>query len=785
MESTARLGAKRLLVVAILILGLAITAGVTWRSHAQSNAALADDVEQRSEEIADRLSASLEDSFVGTEAVAKTIDDRWNSPADFAGYWQTRSATFPGDSFTLVVVAVPVADLAGFVEAERTFDPNFEVRFLNEAPAGGRHFLIMRVSDDAATFSGIDISSFANQAEELNEISVGSTRVRSRDIRQPDREPVPDQMELFHRHVANGPDGRSYDAWTGVQVDLAALAAMAFAGQPDGVGFDWTTDISALSERMGLDRSAGVVERPTTFTTRNVTSTLVVRTDGSLTEAGDPLRTMLIGSAISVAAAMITGLGLLFLTLIHRIDRSETEARRDELTGLPNRRWLLEHLADNGDAEVAILFCDLDRFKVVNDSAGHTVGDDLLRQVADRFSTTLAERHPVARFGGDEFIVVVHGSAESVLDQASGLAEELGDALSVPFDLGETEFRSSISIGIASGPTHDKAAIDELVRAADTALVECKRSGRNGFRVYDSSMREIDTGRLVFEQELRAALDRGDLTVHYQPLVDEARKVFSFEALVRWRRDGELMAPGMFLPIVDEIDRMADLGRIVLDVAIAQLAEWTESGAVDESVSLHVNVDPAQLADATFPGYLAAVLTEHQIAARRLVLELTENEWMDIAENTESVLAQLAEQGVGIAIDDFGSGYSSIARVLDIEGLTEIKIDRSIVQRINEGQSQSSFLSGFVKMAAGLDVLLIAEGVETVEEHRALLAAGVSHFQGYLFGRPAASDVVTLEMFSPNDPLTETPWPGTNRLPEPSRPRAAETTGAENGTSPE
>ena len=748
-HSGAARSRKPLAVAVMLLVGLSITVTLAWRAQSQRENAVATDTEARTVAVADELSTAVDDAFSGTAAIAAALGESWPNPADYQGRWDTLMSFFPGNSYATTILAIPQPLLDANVAAEKALNPTFEARFVNADPPPGGHYLMMRTSDNSALLSGIDISSFPDQADELELINIGDVRVTARDVREPELEPAPGQLQLFARHKAVGPDGGTYDAWTGVQLDLAAIITQAVGTQPDAFGVTVWNSRNPTVETRGMERTLGVAESPLTFEYRGVVFTVIGHSDGSLVRSTDPTQVLVVGTVISTIAAALTALGLLFNTLMNRIDLSEAEARHDELTGLPNRRWLLEHLAQHGDNDVALLFCDLDRFKVVNDSAGHTVGDHLLRQVATRFVDTLDGRHQVARFGGDEFIVLCTGEdTAAAAAGAASVAAEITEAIAQPFDLGDADFRSSISIGIAVGRPSDPAAIDELVRAADTALVECKRNGRNGFRMYNPSMREIDTGRLVFEQELRAALDRGELTVHYQPLVNESREVFSYEALVRWRRGDQMVSPAEFLPVVDEIDRMVDLGKIVLDVAIAQLAEWTDSGVHGEEVTLHVNLDPAQLVDDGFPGLVMSLLTANGVSPARLVLELTENELMDIGDRTQRVLRALSSLGVGIAIDDFGTGYSSIARVLDIEGLTEIKIDRSIVQRLAD-PSGRSFLVGFVDMAASLDVTLIAEGVETVDEHRALLEAGVTHFQGFLFGRPEPAELIGLAASSP------------------------------------
>ncbi len=450
----------------------------------------------------------------------------------------------------------------------------------------------------------------------------------------------------------------------------------------------------------------------------------------------------IIGIIAVAFLAMLATVGFVIRNLLERIRQADLEAREDTLTGLKNRRWLHEHLEERAGEPLALLFCDIDRFKVINDSAGHVVGDELLVEVARRLEAAVGADAAISRYGGDEFVVAVSGD-DDLDERAKQLAETILAAMPLPFALSSGPTRVSLSIGVASMA---KAATttDELLREADVALGRSKKHGRGGYRIYDESLKDAEFDRLLLEQQLEQALDDEALTVHYQPIVDTDGRTVSFEALVRWQRDGELVSTGQLLPVVVDLDRMGDLGRIVLDQAIGTFAEATRDVAPDAMpLTLHVNVDASQLVDPEFPTLVSRLLSRHGLPPDRLILELTEGRWTDELDRIGPVLAELSDLGVGMAVDDFGSEYSSPARLLAVDGLTEIKIDRSIIQALSDPRT-TTFATGVVRGMEMMGMTVVAEGVETLEQLRLAREAGMKFFQGYLFARPGPADTVGL-----------------------------------------
>ncbi len=415
----------------------------------------------------------------------------------------------------------------------------------------------------------------------------------------------------------------------------------------------------------------------------------------------------------------------------------EERAYHDALTGLPNRALLLQRVrealdrARAQDRLVAVLFLDLDRFKVVNDSLGHAAGDELLIEVARRLNRVVRDTDTVSRLGGDEFVVVIdiEDKEESVL-----AADRFRREIAEPIILGSESMVVTTSIGIAVSDGSDEPA--DLLRDADTALYRAKETGRDRADEFDDQLRTRAVNRLDMERRLRAALDDegpGAILVHYQPIVELASgRVIGAEALVRLRDDdGLVRRPSEFVDVAEETGLISQLGRSVLSSAARQLTMWDNRG--QSPLSISVNVSPRQLADPRFASLVAAELTAIGLEPERMTLELTESALIDANPVTEKVLAELTDLGVCIGLDDFGTGFSSLAYLKRFP-ITFVKIDRSFVDGLGTEDDDTAIVRAIIALAHSLGLLVTAEGVETATQLRLLQQLGCDRAQGNLLG---------------------------------------------------
>ena len=411
----------------------------------------------------------------------------------------------------------------------------------------------------------------------------------------------------------------------------------------------------------------------------------------------------------------------------------------DPLTDLPNRTLLYDRLtqalawAGRSGADVAVAFLDVDQFKRVNDSLGHPAGDELLRAIGQRLRPHLREGDTLARFAGDEFVVVwpsVSGAEEAEL-----LAGRLTDALIEPFALAlagaSVTVTVTASVGIAVGCAPQTA--EELVLAADAAMYDAKSRGRGRTRVYSAELRAGVDRRLRIEAELREALRNGDFVLHYQPVVDLHRgEVTGVEALVRWMHADGLRPPDAFIPVAEATGLIVPLGTWVLGEACRQGAAWSGQGL---DLLMAVNFSTRQISDPQVIRSISAALTASGLPPGRLLAEVTESTVMEDAELAQVALKQIADLGVGVAIDDFGTGYSSLL-YLKRYPIGALKIDKHFVAGMGVNDDDDAIVTSIIALARAVGAVCIAEGVETREQHAALLALGCDYAQGYLFGRP-------------------------------------------------
>ncbi|MBD3634920.1 MAG: EAL domain-containing protein [Methylophaga sp.] len=385
-----------------------------------------------------------------------------------------------------------------------------------------------------------------------------------------------------------------------------------------------------------------------------------------------------------------------------------------------------------------MLFLDLDRFKTINDTLGHPAGDSLLQQAAKRLKTTLREEDTIGRVGGDEFLILV--SELTTLEDVGHVADKILKALSAPFLVADYELHVSASIGISLYP-RDTDDADALIQYADTALYLAKEQGRNTFRFFSPELDSSVRTRLHLENDLRSAIDKNQLFLQYQPLMDlETGHCSGAEALLRWQHpEHGLISPDDFIPIAEETGLIIPIGEWVLGQACLQARLWQDAGMVDFRVS--VNLSRRQLEQAGLPATLRQILHETGCPPQLLELEITESSTMSHPEQAIVRLNALHEMGIGLALDDYGTGYSSLAYLKRFP-LDRMKIDRSFVEGIPDDSDDVAIVQTTIVMARQLRLKVVAEGVETSAQRAFLKALGCDEIQGYLFAKPmSAGDV--------------------------------------------
>ena len=434
------------------------------------------------------------------------------------------------------------------------------------------------------------------------------------------------------------------------------------------------------------------------------------------------------------------------------------QAFHDSLTGLPNRALFVDRLGHSlarsgrDGRGAAALFMDLDNFKVINDSLGHEMGDELLIEVAERLETCLRPGDTAARLGGDEFAVLLENIAET--DDAVVIADRIAEALSEPFVLGGSEVYISASVGVALGDdSGSTSALEDLLRRADLAMYGAKKKGKASHEVFDPSMNAAAHARLALESDLRRAVDRGEFKLFYQPKIrvasagsgTEEDRIVGVEALIRWEHpDRGLVSPAEFIPVAEETGLIVPIGRWVLEEACRRAVAWRNSGETVEDFVMGVNLSARQFADKGLVGDVSRILRETGLAPGALELEITESVVMDDAPATANIFRGLKALGVRISIDDFGTGYSSLAYLKRFP-VDFLKIDRSFVGNIGrkgESSEDAVIVAGIVSLARDLGLRVVAEGVETAEQLLKVREVGCDLAQGYYFSRPLPEDAV-------------------------------------------
>lgn len=434
--------------------------------------------------------------------------------------------------------------------------------------------------------------------------------------------------------------------------------------------------------------------------------------------------------------------------LIHELElarqREQFHATRDSMTGLPNRIHFVEQLerglalAARQRGQIAVYFLDLDRFKHINDTLGHDVGDALIITMADRLAGISRRSDLVARVGGDEFLMMIQG--DRVESAAAIVAEKILTALSRPFRVDGREYSFTGSVGVALYP-RDGSTAEELIRRADASMYQAKSCGRNAFRLYNRELSAAIERKIALQSRLRGALEAGHLTVHYQPRVDVVRgAIVGCEALARWH-DPELghVSPAEFVPIAEESGEIASMSEWVLETACRQHKTWIE--ADDRPLRLSVNVSARQLFDESIRDVFVGALFRTGLSPSRLEVEVTERVLIDNRDIAASVLDELAEIGIGITLDDYGTGDSSLT-LLQRFPIDTIKIDRSLIRHLPRDRDHVVLVDAILALADKLGRRVVAEGVETREQLEFLRHRGCREMQGFLFSPALAGEAL-------------------------------------------
>jgi diguanylate cyclase (GGDEF)-like protein len=417
-------------------------------------------------------------------------------------------------------------------------------------------------------------------------------------------------------------------------------------------------------------------------------------------------------------------------------------AEHDPLTGLPNRLLLNDRinqaiaLAHRNSGMVAILFLDLDGFKHVNDSLGHSIGDKLLRSVAKRLLTCVRSPDTVSRNGGDEFIIVLQEMEQP--NQAAITASRVLKALANPHNVGGLELHVTASVGVSIYPDDGRDA-ETLIKNADTAMYQAKASGRKTFQFFKPEMNVDAVERQTIERDLRHALENREFALHYQPKVNlRTGAVVGVEALIRWAHPtrGPLL-PSKFIAVAEETGLILPIGTWVLREACMQAKSWKDAGL--SAGTMAVNVSAVQLRDEGFLADLLSVLRDTGMDPHSLELEITESVLMNNIEDSVSILKAVRDIGMSVAVDDFGTGYSSLSYLRRFP-LDSLKIDRSFLHKIHVAPDDSIIISAIIAMGRNIGLRVIAEGVETAEELAFLKANDCDEAQGYFFNRPAPAE---------------------------------------------
>lgn len=430
----------------------------------------------------------------------------------------------------------------------------------------------------------------------------------------------------------------------------------------------------------------------------------------------------------------------------------EYQAFHDVLTGLPNRASLQDHLelllaqAHRHHKFGALLFMDLDRFKNVNDSLGHHAGDDLLIQLSHRLRNSTRKEDLLVRMGGDEFVVLLAELSESRGEAAvrgHRLSETIIESMSEPLEIAGHKIKTTVSIGITVFPFHKDDDVRDVVREADTAMYQAKHLGRNQAAFFHADMQKRANQRLTMETEIRTAIEQKQFELYYQPQVDSQGNICAIEALLRWNHpDKGIVTPKKFIPIMEETGLIGPVGDWVLDQACEQLHNWINAGLLPDKGTIAINVSAKQFHINHISETIKKALRKHQIPSGRLVLEITESLLLPDDHSVQHELEHLSHLGLTLSVDDFGTGFSSLA-VLQRAPIGQLKIDQRFVKKLGSNSQDATLVNAIISMAKGLGMEVVAEGVETDIQMQALTELGCDLLQGYLISHPLPAADIT------------------------------------------
>ncbi len=429
---------------------------------------------------------------------------------------------------------------------------------------------------------------------------------------------------------------------------------------------------------------------------------------------------------------------------VTEIRRSERESRHnanhDRLTGLPNRVLFRERLEQalklnhRKKLGLAILFLDLDEFKIINDSLGHEAGDELLKQVSQRLAHTLRNEDVLCRHGGDEFVLMLQGVGK--IKSASASAERIIDLFEEPFELIGQEIFISTSIGIALTP-NDGVTHSMLIRNSDMAMYHAKNRGRNNFQFFSEDLERLSSHRLKIKNDLKLALENNEFHLVYQPKVSLRDGAISgVEALIRWQKNGQMISPMEFIPIAEDYGLIIAISEWVINSACKQIRLWNDAGFKDIKVA--VNLSPRHFERGTVLADINAALKKHKISSQSLEIEITETAIMDDVSAAIDALQKVKDQGIQIAIDDFGTGYSSLNYLKRLP-INIVKIDKSFIDELSHSEVDSAMVFSIITLAHLLEYKVVAEGVEKKDTMLALKSMQCDYLQGYYFSRPVSA----------------------------------------------
>lgn len=422
----------------------------------------------------------------------------------------------------------------------------------------------------------------------------------------------------------------------------------------------------------------------------------------------------------------------------------QRQATYDSLTDLPNRRLFKDQL-DKALATGkrhhhmgALLFLDLDNFKNINDSLGHSIGDVLLQEVAKRLTSSLREEDTVARLGGDEFVALlpeITDDADEIINSVQKIADKVLQTLSMPYVIELHTLHVTSSIGISVFPTGEEGP-DDIMRQADTAMYRAKEAGRNTLKFFLPSMQQAAEEKLKVLGDLRQGIEQSEFLTYFQPQFDAGRTLVGAEILIRWQHpERGLMLPNEFIPLAEESGLILELGEYVLEVALEMLRSWLSAGMISSSFRISVNISPLQFKQAKFVKNTEYMIGNSGLEPMGLTLEVTESMLLDDMESAVEKILALKKIGVRFAVDDFGTGYSSLAYLKSLP-VDEIKIDRSFIRDAIQNDRDAALVEAIVNLASRLNLDAIAEGVDTKELYEFLKQLGCNAYQGYLFSKP-------------------------------------------------